>query len=603
MRQAEYDDILPYYNSELTFLRRMGRSFAARHPKIAGRLELSADHCADPHVERLIESFAFLTARIQRQIDSQFPEITTALLGVLYPNLATPVPPMAIAQFTVDPDQGKLTTGYEIPRETPLFAQSPGGLTCRFRTCYPVTLWPLFVTRCELVPASNYGFLDRLAQVAAVLHIRLEARGIPLSELALRKLRFYINGDPTLVNSLYELLFLSTYRVVLAGEDGSEPIFLPSSALSQAGFGPEERVIPCPPHALPAYRLLQEYFLLPEKFRFFDLDHLDRRPSAKALDILVLLDHFPKDKMAVDSRTFCLGCTPIINLFPKITEPIRLDHRQHEYRLEADMRRERTTEIHSILSVSSTANVTIESTRLEPFYSFRHVTDGRPARSFWHARRVPSLRPDMPGTDIMLSFVDLDFNPSLPPEQVVYAHVLCTNRDFAVQLHAGSLLQIEDKAPLSHIACLTKPTLTAYPPLGGTALWYLISNLSLNYLSLSSGSESLQALREMLRLYSFSDDPVSYQQIQGIREMNCRQVTRRIGSDAWRGFCRGTEVTLVVDENLYVGSGAFLLGSVLNQFFALYASINSFTPLVLKSQQRDGEWKRWAPLAGYQAVL
>ena len=224
-------------------------------------------------------------------------------------------------------------------------------------------------------------------------------------------------------------------------------------------------------------------------------------------------------------------------------------------------------------------------------------------RAFWYSRAVPTDREDLPGTDVLISFVDLDFNPMLPPHQVVYAHTLCTNRNFAAQLPAGADLQIEDTAPLTRITCLGKPTPAVYPPLGGRTLWYLISNLSLNYLSLSGGGGSLDALREILRLYSFSDQPSTHQQVQGLRQMSCRRTTRRVGQEPWRGFCQGTEVTITFDESLYVGNGAFLLGAVLNRFLPLYASINSFTQLIIRSEQREGEWKRWPALAGMQEVV
>jgi len=599
----ESESLLRYYNSELSYLRRMGAAFARRYPRIGANLELSAFQSADPNVERLIESFAFLTARLQRRLDQEFPEITAALLGVLYPHLVNPVPPMAIARFDVDPDQGKLTTGYRIPAGAPLFAQTAEGFICRFRTCYPVMLWPLQPLSAGFESPAQFDFLDNAADVASVLRLRLSAVGLNLEELSLRKLRFHIDGEATLVNTLYELLFCHALRVAILPGNGKAPVYLPQRSILPVGFEPEDEVIPYPSHALPAYRLLQEYFLFPEKYHFFDIDHLDACLSGKTLDILILLDRVPQARMAVDRRTFSLGCAPIINLFRKTTEPIRVDQRQHEYLLEPDMRRERTTEIHSILSVSASSNPMEETLEMDPFYSFRHRLDGRMQRAFWYPRRVPTRRPGLPGTDILISFVDLDFNPKLPPEQVVYAHTLCTNREFATQLPAGALLQIEDSAPLTHISCLGKPTFPVYPPLGGRTLWYLISNLSLNYLSLSGGRGSLDALREILRFYAFSDQPSAYQQVQGIREMSCRRVTRRVGKEPWRGFCQGTEVTLTFDESLYVGSGAFLLGSVLNRFLPLYASINSFTQVVIRSIQREDEWKRWPPLAGLQEVL
>jgi type VI secretion system protein ImpG len=202
-----------------------------------------------------------------------------------------------------------------------------------------------------------------------------------------------------------------------------------------------------------------------------------------------------------------------------------------------------------------------------------------------------------------LTFLDLDFQPHQPPTQTLFAHTLCTNRDLAAQLPAGTLLQIEEAAPLARIVCLNKPTAALPPPLNGATQWRLISHLSLNYLSLSAGRESLLALREILRLYNFADRPSIHQQINGIRELSSRKVVRRLGTEAWRGFCQGTEVRLVFDESLYVGSSAFLLAAVLQHFFALYTSVNAFTQLVIHSQQREGIWKQWPPTAGEQIIL
>jgi type VI secretion system protein ImpG len=570
---------------------------------------MSAEQCADPHVERLIESFAFLTARLQRRMDGEFPEITASLLGVMYPQLVDPVPPMAIARFDVDPEQGQMTAAHCIVPGTSLFSQAPNGLTCRFRTCYPVELWPLELKSAGFESPAQFNFLDSSAKVASVLRLSLSVQGTTLEELsqneelAFKKLRFYLRGDPTLVNTVYELLFCHALKVAILPENSKVPVYLPSDSILPVGFKADEGVIPYPSHALPAYRLVQEYFAFPEKFHFFDVTNLHLHKGGKTLDLLLMLDRMPPERMTVDSRNFVLGCAPIVNLFHKTTEPIRLDQRSHEYRVDPDMRRERTTEIHSIISVSSSSNPKEETVMLEPFYSFRHRLDRRTQRAFWFSRRLPTGREDFGGTDIFLSFVDLDLNPTLPPEQVVYAHTLCTNRDFTSQMTADAELQIEESAPLSRITCLGKPTQPRYPPMGGATLWHLISNLTLNYLSLSGGAESLDALRQILRVYSLSEQPSTYQQVQGIRSMSCRRVSRRLGAEPWRGFCQGTEVTLSFDETLYVGSGAFLLGAVLNQFLALYASINSFTQLVIKSEQREGEWKRWAPLAGYQELL
>ncbi len=604
MAIKDQEELLRYYNGELNYLRRMGKAFSSRYPQIAEQLELSGEQCADPHVERLIESFAFLTARIQRQMDAEFPQITTALLGILYPHLVNPIPPMAIAKFDVDPDQGKLTTGFLVPKHTPLVARTSEGLTCRFRTCYPVTLWPFEVEHAAIESPDQFDFGVRATEVAAVLRIRLAPRGVTLPEMNLRKLRFHLRGSSALANALYELLFCHLSGVAVLPEPGASPVFLPDASILPVGFGPDEEVVPYPVHAHPAYRMVQEYFLFPKKYHFFDLDNLHLGGSREKLDILILLAQTPRERLVITTDTFGLGCTPIVNLFPKTTEPIRLDETQLEYRLVPDSRRERTHEIHSIQSVSSSSNAMEETAKLDAFFSFQHRQDGKEHRAFWQARRLETGRDDLPGTDVYLSFLDLDFKPDMPPTQMVFAHTLCTNRDLANQLPAGAELQIESAAPLNWISCLEKPTSPAYPPLEGSSLWALISNLSLNFLSLSNSAASLEALREILRLYSFSDAPATHKQVQGIRRMSSRKVVRRVAHNDWRGFCQGTEITVELDEDLYAGSGAFLLGAVLQQFFALYTSINSFTQLVMiRTSQREGEWKRWPPQVGYQPVI
>jgi len=228
----------------------------------------------------------------------------------------------------------------------------------------------------------------------------------------------------------------------------------------------------------------------------------------------------------------------------------------------------------------------------------------RNQKAFWHARRVASQHPEVSGTDILLSFRDAAFTPARPPEEVVFAHLLCTNRDLASELPAGGLLQTDHSMPVGRIVCLKKPTRPVDPPLGGQTLWRLVSHLSLNYLSLGDVDSSLKAFREIIGLYAHSNSAAVRQQIQGVREMNHRRVVRRIGDASWRGFCRGTEVTLTFDEDNYVGSSAFLFASVIQQFLSLYASINSFTQLVIKrAGHEDEEWKRWPPMGGGKAVL
>ena len=255
-----------------------------------------------------------------------------------------------------------------------------------------------------------------------------------------------------------------------------------------------------------------------------------------------------------------------------------MDQTRSEYRLNPDMRREAICEIHTIQKVSASSDPFAKAEHVAPYFSYNHEMNRNNQQVFWHARRQDTGRPELPGTEIYLSFVDLEFAPTAPAQDVLFAHTLCTNRFLAEEIPAGAILQVERAIPTSLIRILKKPTPQLDPPIEGRTLWRLISHLSLNYLSLSDSKEGLRALREILRLYSFTEHTDTYQQVSGINEMSAKPVVRLIGTDAWRGFCQGVEITLTFDERQYVGSSAFLLASVLNRFFALYSSVNSFTP-------------------------
>jgi type VI secretion system ImpH/TssG family protein len=295
---AADDDFLRYYLEELSYLRHMGQRFARDYPKVAGRLELQPDDSADPHVERLIESFAFLTARIQSDLANDFPEIAAELLNVLYPHYLNPIPSMGVARFDFDPERGKLSTGYDIPRHTPLFAVGEQGAVCRWRTAYPVTLWPIEIVEAEIEMPETYEFIRRDANVGAVLRIRLQSRADPFDVLDIERLRFYFHGDA----SLYELLFHDVTKVAVLSAGAAAPRDLGRHAVRPVGFGNDEELVPYPRHAHPGYRLVQEYFTFPHKFQFADVHGLAGvlGPLPPPVTELVMERTFRKDRALRD---------------------------------------------------------------------------------------------------------------------------------------------------------------------------------------------------------------------------------------------------------------------------------------------------------------
>jgi type VI secretion system protein ImpG len=609
MLRGSQDPFLNYYHRELTYLRHAGGIFASKHPKIAHRLGLNWEESPDPHVERLLESFAFLTARLSQEIDDRLPQISAALLGVLYPQLINPIPAMAIAHFQADATKGTLTTGFPIPKETTLFANAEEGVICRFRTAYDVTLWPIVVSHVDFVPRDAYDIGGYGARAPWYLRLRLQCEeGLLFSELDLKRLTFHLNGDRLLTFEMYGALFAQNNPHALLSKDQKTAIPLPMPSLSAVGFDEDHLILPHPGHTHPAYQMVQEYFHFPEKYLFFAVENISTEGAGNEIDLLIAIeDPDVVGKITLHPRNFLLGCTPMVNLFRRTTDPIRLDHRQTEYRLTPDQRRERTTEIYCINRIMATREDQPEPVEFNPYFSFNHQIDSLNPKnkqaSFWLARRTASLQKDISGTEMFLTFVDLDFNPNLPNVQTVYGDTLCTNRYLAEQMTAGALMEIEDRAPIARIICLNKPISQVHAPRDGETLWRLISHLSVNHLSLMEGEASLAVLKEMLRLYAGPESIYRHGEINALEKLSCRPIVRRVGDQAWRGFIPGIEVSLTMNEKELAGSSIFLMASVLRHFFALQVSLNSFVEVVLNSTQRQGEWMRWQPLPGEQILL
>jgi type VI secretion system protein ImpG len=624
------DELLGYYERELAFMRQLGAEFAQKYPKVAGRLQLEADKCEDPHVERLVEAFAFLAARVHLKIEDEFPEITESFLNVLYPHYLAPVPSLTVVEFPLEFELGNLANGHLVPRGTGLYSPPVQGTPCRFRTCYPVTLWPLRVAAAALESPNPLNARGQWGE--AVLRLGLQCTNETTlsalregeSQRPLSSLRFYLDGEPHLVYPLYEMIFNRAVRIEVrpGGEPGrpggarpgkaATPLLLPPSALRPVGFGPDEGLLPYTARSFAGYRLLTEYFAFPEKFLFFDVEGLDAAARAggfgERFEILIHLRDVAPPNAPVGAQNFRLGCTPAVNLFRHLAEPILLTGKRHEYRVVPDVRRQTATEVYSVDAVSAHDPRQQQAREFQPFYSLRHSYDREAGRTFWYATRRPSQLPEDPGTEVYLSLVDLDFNPHVPVEEVLNVETTCTNRDLPARLPFGGRagdLEIEGAAPVSHVRCLTKPSAALRLPPRRAAQWRLISHLSLNPLSLAAGGPdgAPEALREILSLYDLRDSSATRKQIAGITRIESRRAVARTGGRIGAGFVRGVEVAFDFDEEQYVGSGVYLFASVLERFLALYASVNSFTQLVARSKQREGEIKRWPPRAGEQPLL
>ena len=586
------DDILEYYRRELSYLRTQSADFAERYPKVAQRLVLNGGESADPHTERLIESVAFLTARVHRDLDRDFPTVAGAMLDNLCPSLTQPVPAMTVVRMTLDSSQGKVMAGMPVVRGAMLTTTASTGENCRFQVAWNTTLWPLQVAVAKMEDTQEHRPTLRL-------DLRCDA-GLDVSELELDSLRLHLSGDLMTTMPLHELLISGLERIELVSGDGAVHRLGPG-ALAEVGFEENEAILAQPAHAHPAYALLQEYFAFPRKFQFFDLKGLrGLLGSGAGFSVRFVFNRRARVLSQLSADNFLLGCVPAVNLFPVTSEPIRLHRRHYEYMLVPDYQREAVMEVHSVVSVTASDPRADRPTIIPSVYTESTADESDDADVYWSLRREMSLRKGITGTDVYLSFIDRRDVRSMPDEPVVYAQLLCTNRGLAEQIGPGTRFYGEGISTSTVIRTLYQPSAQRPPVMEAKALWSLVALLRLNHRSLVDGTTGVDTLRKMLTLFA-GDSARDQAQVSGVKSMVASVATARLGTDTWRGHCRGTDIVLEFDADAFIGTSPLVLAGVLSRFFALYTSANSFVRLAVT---RGGEpWMQWPAMSGRQCLI
>ena len=605
------DELLKHYEKELAFVQKAMSEFAQRHPKIGSRLRISDDRPEDPFVERLLDGVALLNARIQDKLNDDFPEMSDGIMGTLYPHYQRPIPSMSIVQFQAAEALDECVT---MPANTEMDTDTFGGESCRFTTCYPVDIQPLKVESAQLMarPFVAPG-ADAVSGADGVLKIALKtlSPALNLAELKPGKIRFYLRGQPKHIYPLYEHLMNGAVKVVLAkGESDTNPIYCNTDVIQSVGFGLDEGMLPYPATAFEGYRLLTEYFVFPQKFLFIDID-ISKLPAtiSNELNIYVYLKESDGElEHYVNASVFVLGCTPVVNLFSYVADPIALDHTETEYRVIPDGRRTGALEVYSVGGVNA-SDANGNKFEYTPFYGIKHRHTERNHGTYWHERRLSVIEGENrneEASELNISLVDLNFDPNLPSDETLDLQLTCFNRNLPAKLPSGTnqprLNLVEGDAPVASIHCITPPTSTLRPPLRNRAYWRLMSHLNLNHLSLT-GDEDGDALKEILRLYDFRNADSTRKMIDSIRRVSVKPIMAPIKVGKGTAMCRGTQVEMEFDPRLVASGSAYLFASVLERFLALYCSLNSFTRLIARISDSEGELKRWPPRAGEKALL
>ncbi|NMG29879.1 type VI secretion system baseplate subunit TssF [Aromatoleum evansii] len=604
------EDLLPYYERELAFLRGNSREFAERYPKIAARLLLNGEGCDDPHVERMIESFALLSARISRKLEDSYPLFTEALLQVLYPHYLRPFPACSIAHFDGGDGASQLSRPAALQRGTELRSRAVNGVSCRFRTAWRVELLPLRVDELRFEPVANIPAAVRAPLgVSGMLSLRFAVQGGGGALGGIERVRLYIDAEPSVAAALRDALFLRVLRTWVEDASGTWHR-VEGPVIGEVGLAADEALVDFPDNAHDAYRHLTEYFAFPEKYNFFDL-LLTRLPGVArgggALRVhFALKDVRPDGEIArllggLGGDSLKLGCVPVVNLFQRPGDPIRLTGRTSTYPVVADGRQAHAYEVYSIDAVSRVSRRPDGEAQTEyrPFFSLRHGESPGRDGHYWHAQRDARVAERSPGYETALTIVDAGFEPLQPGTDILSVALTCTNRDLPARLAIGlegGDLHVEGGGAVRTIRLLRVPTLSCRFSHERDGLWRLISHLSLNHLSLTGNG--LAAFKEMLGLYDVRRTPVSRRQIDGIRGIEQREKTCWMAGRPFASFVRGIEVRLTVDEDSFVGAGLDVFARVIDRFLGLYVQLNSFVQLVLVSVRTGEELVRCEPRSG-----
>ncbi len=579
-----------YYQDELTYLRELGREFAAAYPAIAPMLA----ERGDPDVERLLEGVAFLTGKIRQKLDDELPEVIHSVASLLFPHYLRQIPATSVVEFTPLPNvvRERLT----VARNAEVGSVPVDGVSCRFRTTQDVELVPLSVEDARL---------DTGSQLTQSLRLELKVTGgAALSAINLKELRFYIHGERRLQDDVRLWIGAHVESVALCSVDAAgrdtTVATLPARSIRLVGFNEDEALIPYPKTVYPGFRLLQEYFSLPQKFAFFDVSGLEALPADKITDRFAIIIQF-RDSLPTQTRVakenFRLFCSPVVNLFEHATDPIKPDPGKYEYIVRPSGATPNAHEIYSVENVVAIARRTSQRVEIPPFFAFHHELDADAAARavFYQMHLRPAAIGD--GVDLYLSFGSPQDVGTLPEFDVISVEAMCTNRRLAAQLKVGDLRVPTATSPaVATFTNLTGVTAPLAPPTGRELQWRVLAHMAMSYRSITE----LEVLRAMVDIYNFHaiiDRQVA--RANQLRMNAIKSVKVRPTDRLYRGApVRGVAAEIELDEGGFAGEGEmYLFASILNEMFASYVSLNSFTQLAVTGANTRVVYK-WEPKSG-----
>ncbi len=573
-----------YYQRELTHLKELAVEFSKLHPALAPML---SGQTPDPDVERLLEGCAFLSGMINEKVDDEFPEIVHGLMLLIFPHYLRPIPATTILRF--QPKQGLMET-LKVPAGVQVASIPVEDTSCVFTTCYEVELSPMSITDARLTQVPGK---------AATLALRFTLEGLDLSSWEASKLRVHITGGYASAADRYSLIFNNVREITVKPLSGGSRITLPKSALRPVGFSDDEALLPYPRQSFPGYRILQEYFILPEKFFFFDITGLDDwrdRGDGNSFEVIFHLEELKGEPPTFRRDDFVLHATPVINLFSYEADPILLDHQRPEYAILPSGGRPGHYQVYSVNRVVGFVQGTVEEREYLPFELFNPQVEARPVYTVAHRRS-----PLHDKTELYLSVAYPDGSGE-PRLETLSLDILCTNAALTEKLQLGDISKPTETSPgLATFENIRPPTSPVQPPLGKNLLWRLLSHLFLNYLSVAD----MENLRALIKLYIFTETRdralvlANTKRVDSITGLNVDIKNRIVGGV----MMRGQEIQVTLDRTSFAGSGdMYLFGAIMDYFLSGYAEVNCFTRLSIVDSLNK-EYYQWPARIGDRPLM
>jgi type VI secretion system protein ImpG len=649
-------EFLEFYNRELALLREQASEFAQEYPGVAERLGGLMSDRVDPMIGGLLEGSAFLAARVQLKLKHEFAEFTTNLLDQLAPHYLAPTPSAILAQVQPKFGDPALREGRVVPRGAYLdaaYRELERNIACRFALAAPIALWPFEILNAEYFAAP--GPLQALglpvgSECLAGLRLQLTVRGaerledepqesesqtrpeLRFSTCRVKDLTVHFLGHEADAVALYEQIFAHCRGVFFRYLDSfGDPVVVGGGddMLRQIGFNENEALIANDKRVFRGFDFLREYFTFPRRFLGFSLQGLGPvapKLPAKTVDIVFVFDEsHARLAAAIRKDFFALYAAPAVNLFEKTLDRIAVKSNLHEYQIVPDRSRTLDFEPNRILAVFAHIPGVAQKVAVEPLYT---AAAARSASGLCYtARRLPRRRTaeerkygqksDYTGTDMFLSLGERSDPEEVNRVAELSVQALCTNRHLPEHLpvgDGGADFRFLDDVQLE-VRCVAGPSRPLEPILTsmagkiegasiGDVAWRIVNMLSLNHLGLvqRAGGESGKALREMLSLFADMSDNATERKIRGVRSVDARPIVRRIRRGHGVGAARGLEITVLIDDKAYEGSGPFLIGAILDRFLSEYVGLNHFTQTVIRTTER-GEIMRWPPRLGSRSDL